>query len=555
MDRLQEANKVATLMRRRENLKTVTAEQVDCVSSLLPRAFAENLAWPKSGLSPRMLRPLEICGGTRMAARAENYLPPLPHAAAFDAVARSTDYVPSIAASRRMVELAALHVRAPRTGLLQARAVPVRPDRCYAAQRPRDFGTYRRCHSPVQHRAGSRRDVAGGGFHSATASHTKNLALAPKQGQCLRVSASRGFRVGRAVLRKSEIGWMAAIEMTWPAWLSVTIPPRQGTSCAREEQTRLPYPRLRLPRSPGAARENPMARRAPRVLPGAMAEWQTERRGCAVIWRHFADHYDVFSAPVELEPQLEFQAWQSGGRLNMVPQALVGGLRPQLAEVPFEPQEPPFGYSPLEIHTNMPSAPGESVTASAETSVAAPAEQAAVAAQSTIEERFEAGLRNWIGKTDDWKIDVAGVRTGSLALFAPSLDLVDYDLEFLARVDQHSLTWLFRASDENEYQVASIANIPGGRSFARSTVLGGNPGLSVSKSLRAPANPKSAITVQTRIRGNEFSVSIDGETIDRWTDNRLPIGGIGFMGKPDDRARLYWVRVSPTAIGKERGTS
>ena len=60
------------------------------------------------------------------------------------------------------------------------------------------------------------------------------------------------------------------------------------------------------------------------------------------------------------------------------------------------------------------------------------------------------------------------------------------------------------------------------------------------------------MTVRTEVCGNTFAVSISGKIIDTWTDDRLPIGGIGFIGAPDDRARLYWVRLSSAGSpGKE----
>jgi len=160
-----------------------------------------------------------------------------------------------------------------------------------------------------------------------------------------------------------------------------------------------------------------------------------------------------------------------------------------------------------------------------------------------LEDRFDAGLGNWIGGVSDWKVDVAGVRPGALALFAPSLAMIDYDFEFLARIDQKSLSWLFRASDERDYHLATIANSPQGRTFTRSSVIDGAPGLSVTTPVRQAGNPKAAVTILTRVRGNDFTVSIDGETIERWSDNRLAIGGVGFLGEPDNRARLYWMRL------------
>jgi len=65
---------------------------------------------------------------------------------------------------------------------------------------------------------------------------------------------------------------------------------------------------------------------------------------------------------------------------------------------------------------------------------------------------------------------VAGVRPGALALFAPSLAMVDYDLEFRPH-RQKSLSWLFRASDEQNYHLATISISPQGRTFTRSSVI------------------------------------------------------------------------------------
>ena len=60
------------------------------------------------------------------------------------------------------------------------------------------------------------------------------------------------------------------------------------------------------------------------------------------------------------------------------------------------------------------------------------------------------------------------------------------------------------------------------------------------------------MTIRTRVSGDTFTVSVDGNEMDTWQESRLYCGGVGFMGAPDDRARLYWVRISSTEmIGKE----
>jgi hypothetical protein len=146
---------------------------------------------------------------------------------------------------------------------------------------------------------------------------------------------------------------------------------------------------------------------------------------------------------------------------------------------------------------------------------------------------------------EDWRLDAAGVRTGSLALFAPSLEMRDYDLEFLARIENRSVTWVFRASNFLDYYACTIAAVAGGGyEFTRRAVAAGVAGPAVTAPLPFAPNAKGALTVRTRVRESEFAVSMDGNGIDHWTDSRLPIGGIGFVGAPDDRARLYWVRLS-----------
>ena len=170
-------------------------------------------------------------------------------------------------------------------------------------------------------------------------------------------------------------------------------------------------------------------------------------------------------------------------------------------------------------------------------------------APAALEEHFDAGLHNWLGGTDDWKVDVAGVRAGSLALYSPSLEIPNYLLEFLTRIELRGVTWVFRAANFDDCYKATLAVVPGGGyEFRRYAVIGGKPEAATVCPV-PPASPaptgKCAVTLRTRVNGNEFTVSLDGQVIDTWTDARLPAGGIGFVGAPEERARLYWVKVTP----------
>jgi hypothetical protein len=162
------------------------------------------------------------------------------------------------------------------------------------------------------------------------------------------------------------------------------------------------------------------------------------------------------------------------------------------------------------------------------------------ALRESLEDDFSGGLRNWSGDTSGWKLDFAGVRPGGLALFTPSLALRDYRFEFLARIERGGLACAFRAAGPDSHYAVRIDS----SGLTRYTVSGGercdpapaaNPGPIAGKSL----------DVRISVQGSGFSAEVNGREVDRWNDARLPSGGIGFSAGPEDRVRLYRVKVTP----------
>ena len=170
-----------------------------------------------------------------------------------------------------------------------------------------------------------------------------------------------------------------------------------------------------------------------------------------------------------------------------------------------------------------------------------------------IEDNFGSGLGRWVGALDDWRIDAAGVRPGSLALFGPSLGLRDYDLEFLAKVEQRGLSWVCRAADLNNYHLLTISLEGEGKTqtlaLTRRAVVAGVAEAPVSIPVPVAVRSKAAFRVQTCVSGPQFTVSVEGQRVDGWTDSRSDSGGIGFLAGQEDRARLYWVKLSPRGTG------
>lgn len=163
-----------------------------------------------------------------------------------------------------------------------------------------------------------------------------------------------------------------------------------------------------------------------------------------------------------------------------------------------------------------------------------------------IEEHFNAGMEQWQGDISGWRLDAAGARPAGLALFRPTLGLSDYEFEFFTRIEARAATFIFRASNASNYQKVSIAMVESGRyELQRRAVIGGIEEPAAAVPLPGVLRPGAAFTVRTQARQNDFSIWLDGELAARWTDGRLPVGGIGFIAGRDERARIYWVRVTP----------
>lgn len=165
---------------------------------------------------------------------------------------------------------------------------------------------------------------------------------------------------------------------------------------------------------------------------------------------------------------------------------------------------------------------------------------------------FRSGLGDWEGKGDwsrHWDYDAAGfLRTGPLALYKPSLALTDYQMEFLAQIEKKSISWVFRAADLNNYHAAKVAFLREGP-LARAVVehwavIDGKETPHVRRPVPFQLSGDSFYRFRMAVAGNGFTLSIQGQVADHWSDDRLKVGGIGFFSGKGEQARLRWVEIS-----------
>ncbi|HLK68113.1 MAG TPA: hypothetical protein VKU19_31990 [Bryobacteraceae bacterium] len=390
---------------------------------------------------------------------------------------------------------------------------------------PREFGIPRPKKARVILHERAREVEAAGTNYQERIKRPLEVQGSAKSGHALRVSSGAGFRVpAMQSLDFHPAAHRPAI--IWPSRLHGGMVSRLDRPATQNvPAVRFHLPHVELPSTHVSVRATGISARGPIVYRRKLLESvDPEVRAAHEIWTNWEQ-----AAPRPIP-----HAGRNGAAPQFVrlKQDRMGSeASPHLVLVPIMPEDRAFSYIPQ--------------------IVVSPAGLSGVPKVS-LEEQFDSGLRNWTGGVDDWLLDAAGARTGSLALFNPTLDKRDYEMEFLARIDHRSVTCAFRATSLTEYHLAKIAVADGAFTFQHGVNLGGNREWSEPAPIGVALNRKNAITVKLRAVGSEFSVSVDGQVIETWSDNRLPAGGVGFEGVPDDRARIYWVRLSPLGSpGKE----
>jgi len=177
----------------------------------------------------------------------------------------------------------------------------------------------------------------------------------------------------------------------------------------------------------------------------------------------------------------------------------------------------------------------------------------------TLHHDFREGLRDWTtvaldgSKVDDprdWKIPTVPsvVSPGTLRLWNRSTKLQNYQMEFQAQIERHSLSWAFRASNQANYYAAKIQiSRPGPQPNAdliRYVMLNGQESDRVQLPLPLTLDRGGNYRVRVAVQDDRFVTYLNGQVISSWTDSRLKRGGVGFFSDNDDEQRISWVNVS-----------
>ena len=176
-------------------------------------------------------------------------------------------------------------------------------------------------------------------------------------------------------------------------------------------------------------------------------------------------------------------------------------------------------------------------------------------AQVDLFDDFSQGLDSWQSgenRASNWSYDKNGfVNPGALSFFEPSLHLTNYDVDALVQIEAKALGLTFRGDSSSNYQVAKLV-VEGSGSMPslaveRYAVISGR----ATRAVRT-RNPQRFLSdtlyrVHLEVRGDAFSLYVQGNLIDYWTDHRLAAGGVGLFCSKGEKARVAWIRISHNA--------
>ncbi|MBZ5608028.1 MAG: hypothetical protein LAP38_07220 [Acidobacteriia bacterium] len=169
-----------------------------------------------------------------------------------------------------------------------------------------------------------------------------------------------------------------------------------------------------------------------------------------------------------------------------------------------------------------------------------------------VTDDFRSGLDAWDSRsnlTSSWSYDAAGfVRPGPLAILKTTTDLTDYHFEFLGEIDRKGMGSVFRARDLDNYYALKFTEAKAGPlpvvKIVRYTVINGKEVSRVEKPLPLTVRADMLYRVMVDAHGNDFTIMVQGQVVDFFSDSRLRRGGIGFFCDRGEKARLRWVEVS-----------
>ena len=173
-------------------------------------------------------------------------------------------------------------------------------------------------------------------------------------------------------------------------------------------------------------------------------------------------------------------------------------------------------------------------------------------AEVNLLEDFQSGLGAWTGPKgweSTWVMNSAGAaQPGRMALYQHQTPLTDYRVELQGQIQSKAMGFVFRATDLNNYYAAKIAiRKPGALPtvyLVRYAVIGGRAGQKTETLLPMYLRTDTLYDVLVTVQGDNFTITVNGQLVETWSDNRLKSGGVGLFADKGEISQIRSVHVT-----------
>lgn len=152
--------------------------------------------------------------------------------------------------------------------------------------------------------------------------------------------------------------------------------------------------------------------------------------------------------------------------------------------------------------------------------------------------------RNWIASA----AVPESVRPAKLQLWKKSTTLQNYQMEFMGQMERRSLSWAFRATDQNNYYATKLVITKPGplpnAGLVRYVVMNGHEWDRTQLPLPVTLERGMNYRVRLSVQDDHFITYLNGQVISSWSDKRLQRGGVGFFADEEDPQQVAWVNLS-----------
>lgn len=154
------------------------------------------------------------------------------------------------------------------------------------------------------------------------------------------------------------------------------------------------------------------------------------------------------------------------------------------------------------------------------------------------------GVGGW---SPNWGGETAKEAGRSISMFRPSLQQVNYRIEFEGQIEQKGFGWIFRARDPLNYYAYKIEVVKPGLeplvALSRVTVADGKESQRHYSLFSKPVRSDTIFRVRMDAHQDEFKTWVNDQLIETWLDKRFAAGGVGLFSDKGESAQIRKVQI------------